>query len=166
MRLILLSVSVLLISHLTWSQKIPNRLKYKDIELIDGSTLDGSELKGKVIVTNLWGTWCKPCIAEIPDLNELVEEFGDADGVLFLAIASPPLDTPEKIQNFLEKREFNFRQMMPDSKSIFFDVTGGGTFPTTVVYDKSGSLQAKFVGSLEPDDFAKLRSMLPGLLEE
>ncbi len=166
MRTILFSICVLLAAHLVCGQTIPKRVKYKDIDLLDGSIIKGSEMKGKVIVTNLWGTWCKPCIAEIPDLNELVEEFGEADDVLFLAIASPPLDTPEKIQNFLEKREFNFRQMTPDAKSIFFDVTGGGTFPTTVVYDKSGSMQAKFVGSLEPDDFAKLRSMLPELLGE
>lgn len=63
-----------------------------------------SELKGKVVVINVWATWCGPCIKEIPELNKLVEEFASED-IRFLAFDD--LDSTQEL-SVMQKREIDF----------------------------------------------------------
>lgn len=158
-----LLVSVLAFS--LYGQKIAKQLEYQDLEYIDGTITTGAELENKVIVVNLWGTWCKPCIQEIPDLNELQKKFESQPDVLFLAIADPSIDTPEKIKRFLSKRNFNFKHLTPQSESIFFHLKGTVTFPTTLVYNKQGKLIKKFNDSLKQNEVDELTELIEDLSE-
>ena len=47
---------------------------------VDGSTLDFETLKGKVVFINMWATWCAPCIAEMPSIQELYNTYKDNSG--------------------------------------------------------------------------------------
>ena len=149
-----------------YAQKISKQLTYADLELIDGTTIAKSELEDKVIVVNLWGTWCKPCVAEIPDLNAIQKKFESTDDVLFLAIADPSLDNPKKINAFLEKRSFDFQHLIPVKESIFFRLGGTVTFPTTLVYDKEGKLKKKFNDSLTEKNVDQLTEVIEELSGE
>ncbi|WP_424961711.1 TlpA family protein disulfide reductase [Ekhidna sp.] len=143
-----------------FSQKISKQLSYQDIELIDGSTIKQSELKQKVIIANLWGTWCKPCIEEIPDLNQLVDSYKENNEVIFIAVADPYMDSPDKIMNFLEKRSFDFNHMIPAKESMFFELTGNIIFPTTILYDKNGRFVKKFTDTLTEKEIEKIRKLI------
>lgn len=68
--------------------------------LLDGKPLDPATLKEKVVIVDFWATWCGPCIAEIPNLKKLYEDFHDKG----LEIVGVSLDrSPEDVTAFLEE---------------------------------------------------------------
>ena len=101
--------------------------------LLTGETLDSRRLLGKVVVLKFWYVACGPCRQEIPQLNQMVDEFQDQP-VVFLGLA---LDKPEKLRAFLEEMPYRY-QVVPNAQPII-DAFGGTTYyPTHVVIDASG----------------------------
>ena len=70
----------------------------------DDASAEWGALKGKVVVVEFWATWCAPCIASIPHLNELAEQFRDED-VVFISL----VDTAERGSLSLRDQEL-FKQ--------------------------------------------------------
>jgi thiol-disulfide isomerase/thioredoxin len=113
---------------------------FKDIL---GNTYTPEDIKGKVVVINLWFTSCAPCIKEIPELNELVKEYENNDAVLFLALAldekGPRLDT------FLETHVFNY-SIVPSAQDYVVKKLQASSFPTHIVLDKNSNVMFIFAG--------------------
>ncbi|MEQ9423071.1 MAG: TlpA disulfide reductase family protein [Cyclobacteriaceae bacterium] len=101
------------------------------------------ELKGMVVVLNFWFIGCKPCIIEMPKLNELVAAFTDQE-VVFLAFA---LDNKSQLTNFLEKRQFDY-QIIPDGMKIASDYQVKA-YPTHFIIDQEGSIVYRQSGAFE-----------------
>jgi thiol-disulfide isomerase/thioredoxin len=69
---------------------------------IDGTTLDVNTLKGKTIFINFWATWCGPCVAEMPSINQIYQQYGKS--VVFLMIS---LDNKAAtVQKFMQKKQY------------------------------------------------------------
>ena len=101
--------------------------------LLTGETLDSRSLLGKVVVLKFWYVACGPCRQEIPQLNQMVDEFKEQP-VVFLGLA---LDGPEKLRAFLEEMPYRY-QVVPNAQPII-DAFGGTTYyPTHVVIDTRG----------------------------
>ena len=94
-----------------------------------------AELKGKVVAINFWFIGCKPCLIEIPELNEVVAKYKDQN-VVFLSIA---LDAKNQLIPFLQRTSFDY-EVIPDGRSIAkkFDVGG---YPTHFLIDQKGKVQ-------------------------
>ncbi len=148
------------------AQEIPGTLIYEHISLLDGTVLPKSALQDKIIIANIWATWCRPCLEEIPDLNALVASYEDRTDIIFLAIASSDRDNSLKVEKFLEKSVFRFQHLKPEVRPAFLQWNGTIKYPTTVIYGKSGELQKKFVGRLKPRELAKIRDFLDSSLTE
>lgn len=98
------------------------------VQTLDGNTIKLSDLKGKLVVINWWATFCKPCIAEMPGLNMLVEKYGSED-VVFLALA---MDTEADLRAFLEQQDFLYQQALAtEATNVIF----GYSFPRNVIVD-------------------------------
>ena len=83
---------------------------------MNGKTYSLSSLKGKVVVINFWFVECKPCVIEMPELNEIVEKYKSAE-VVFLAFA---MNEKPKIESFLKKHTFDYI-ILPDSGTVIGD---------------------------------------------
>ncbi|WP_211218059.1 TlpA family protein disulfide reductase [Niabella aurantiaca] len=123
-----------------------------------GQTHTPQSLKGKVVFINFWATWCPPCIAEMPAINELYASFKENPGIVFLLVDADQ-DLP-KATAFMKEKQFSlpvssFRGTVPTSWY-------SGTLPTTVVLDKAGNLVYQHEGAA---DFSnkKFRAFLEGL---
>lgn len=116
-------------SELTGKEAIP--FSAKDIK---GNEYSLKDLRGKIIVINFWFVECKPCVIEMPELNELVKKYENKE-VVFLGFATN--DTP-KIKSFLEKKEFLYH-IIPNSKQVAADYNVSG-YPTHIVIDQSSKI--------------------------
>jgi peroxiredoxin len=116
---------------------------------IDGKIVNTQDLRGKIIVYNLWFVGCPPCMEEIPKLNEIVDEYEGKD-VVFLGLTS---SSKNDIENFIKKNPFKY-QIVPNSAAImlgsFGEAASDGTlklgFPTHIVVNREGFIEVKATG--------------------
>lgn len=125
--------------------------------------LDGNEwslelLKGKIIVMNFWFVECKPCIAEMPDLNKLVEEYKGRD-VVFLGFAT---NEETRIRSFLEKQKFSYR-IVPRSGQVA-EAYGVTSFPTHIIVDAASKI-VYVTSGLGPTTVSGLKAEIDKLLK-
>jgi thiol-disulfide isomerase/thioredoxin len=104
--------------------------KLKDEQV---NVFDFESAKGKVVFINFWATWCPPCIAEMPSIQELYNDYQDK--VVFLFVTS---DWYSEINPFLEKNHYTFKVYRPlDKDSGLFEVP---SIPRTFLIDKNGNV--------------------------
>ena len=127
------------------------------------NTMDGTEfqfnsllLKEKYILIDFWGTWCGPCVAEMPKVKEYQEKYKDKLTILGINFG----DTKERIEEFLTPKNYNWKQILSgkgnDDFSLKFNV---GAFPTKFIIDPNGKILYRFVGDGE-ESFAILDELL------
>jgi len=111
------------------------------LKTISGEKIETKDLKGKVIVLNLWYTTCHPCIAELPALNKLVIEYKNKN-VVFLGLST---DTKEMLdRDFFPNYKFDFK-IIPGAGDIVEKIGHTG-FPTTYIIDTKGNVIEAWVG--------------------
>jgi uncharacterized protein (TIGR03435 family) len=109
----------------------------KMLQVPEGKKLEWSALKGKVVVLEFWATWCGPCVAAIPHLNELADKFKDQP-VQFVAVT----DEDEKIIVPFLKRKAIHAWIGLDTDKSMFKAYGISGIPQTVIVDKKGKIVA------------------------
>lgn len=106
-----------------------------------GETLTNENLNGKVVVINAWFISCKPCVMEMPKLNEIVKEY-KRKNVEFVAIT---MEEKSAITKFLKKTEFNYKHHVA-SQMDFLQNNGFFAYPTHIVIGKDGIVTKTIVG--------------------
>ncbi len=110
-----------------------------------GADVDSSTMRGKVMVVNFWGTWCGPCVREMPEFQELHEKYLSDPQVVIVAISND--HDPDELKAWMEKRGFDFRALIDDGYvSQSAQVRG---FPTTWFIDPEGAIVFTKVGYTE-----------------
>ncbi len=135
-------------------------------ETLEGEKLDVADLKGKVVVLNVWGSWCGPCRAEAPHFAKVANDLKGED------VAFVGLNTRDGNKQQALAFEADYKIPYPslydrDGKLILFGFPKGTLspkgIPSTVVLDKEGKIAARALMAI---DDAKLRSMIDPLLKE
>ena len=124
----------------------------------DGEPFDLAALRGKTVVVNMWATWCKPCIAELPSLDALAARFRNDPDVAFLLISR---DVPQNLRSYLgrHKRPAIPIAVLPPGT----DIPGAGAIvPETFIIAPSGEVKALHRGAANWDDPTVVR-LLTGL---
>ncbi|GAA2117889.1 TlpA disulfide reductase family protein [Kitasatospora saccharophila] len=125
---------------------------------ISGTTLDGKQVKlsdyrGKVVVLNLWGSWCSACRTEAPGLQELWQKYRD-QGVQFLGINTRDND-PANAVAFERNKGVTFPSIYdPDGTQILRFPKGNlspQAIPSTMVIDRDGRMAARVFGGRSSD---------------
>jgi len=108
---------------------------------LNGEKVVLSELKGKKVIVDLWGTWCPPCVKEVPHFIKLRETIG-ADELEIIGISTEPAET---VRAFADENNINytivaFEGELPEFYSQF------PSLPTTIFIDKNGNIEDIFSG--------------------
>jgi len=124
----------------------------------DGIPVAPEDLQGEVIFLNFWGTYCPPCIAEMPEIQGIYNDYRDK--VKFILVAA---ESPQKVQNFLDSRGYELPSYyagsgMPEALSV-------RSIPTTFIISRDGKIVSKKVGAADWDSKAT-RRVFDTLLEE
>jgi len=120
-------------------------------ENMEGKQISLSSLKGKVILLNLWATWCPPCRAEMPSMERLYQKLKNKNfTILAISTPTPPKETREKIVSYINDNKYTFPVLIDDSQEISYQY-GSGSIPTSWIIDADGKVLARFVGAMEWD---------------
>ena len=123
-----------------------------------GNSYSLESLKGKVIVINFWFIECKPCVMEMPELNELVAKF-KGDDVVFLGFAT---NDKSKIESFLKSKSFNYNIIA--SSGEIANTYNVNSFPTHLVIDKNSVVSYSAIG-LGPNTMQEIESTIEALIK-
>jgi uncharacterized protein (TIGR03435 family) len=120
-----------------------------------GASTTWEALKGKVVVLEFWTTWCGPCVAAIPHLNELAEKLADQP-VQFIAITD---EKAKVVEPFLKKKRIKAWVAL-DADRATFQAYGLRGIPRTILIDREGVI----VAMIQPTELTEqvLRDMLAG----
>jgi thiol-disulfide isomerase/thioredoxin len=130
----------------------------------EGTTLDGSrlslqDLRGTVVVVNLWASWCAPCRAEAPVLEEIARE--TTGKATFVGIVSGGKDSIANASSFARRYGLSYPSIYDGDNSVvlaFGSLLPPSAIPTTIVLDRQGRVAARALGQVD-------RSRLLGILE-
>ena len=101
----------------------------------DHKVFDLSELGGKPTLVNLWATWCAPCVIEMPQLDQLADDY---QGRLRVVTLSQDMQGSVKVKPFFAARKFRHLEPWLDPENALIFHYGGGILPLTVMYDAKG----------------------------
>lgn len=125
------------------------RLKDFEIQCVDGSVFSLSENKGKIVVINLWATYCGPCVQELPHFNEFAARHPEDTAVL--AVHSSFTD--RDVNEYLSEKDWNNIPFAVDTEDdlIWGIVNGSQALPQTIVLDADGIVIYNQCGSVTPE---------------
>ncbi len=106
-----------------------------------GRTIDLSKLRGRVVVLNLWATYCAPCIEELPSLLALQKQMPD------LSIVAVSMDQdPDVYRRFLVQHHVDLLTVRDEDQRVNA-LYGTAQIPETYIIDKQGVMRRKFIGA-------------------
>ncbi|GAB3072029.1 redoxin domain-containing protein [Salinicoccus sesuvii] len=121
------------------------------------TTLEGEEIQlselteEKGVILNFWGTWCKPCREEMPDMNETYLDGHDDYEIVAVNVA----ENAQQIRQFISglDAELEFPIAMDESRSVT-KAYNIGPLPTTIAVNKEGIIVKKQESQLTPEDIS------------
>jgi thiol-disulfide isomerase/thioredoxin len=119
------------------------------------------DYRGKVVVLNIWATWCVPCREEMPMLVELEKEYA-ARGVVFIAASLDDRQTRARIPEFLSKYSVGFTVWVGASTMDLDDLKLGQVVPATAFLDREGRIVARVLGQMSKDELKERLDWLTG----
>lgn len=124
----------------------------------NGAAIKLSDLKGKGVVLNFWGSWCQPCKAEFPELEKQFQRY-KAEGIEVVGVNIS--ETPLAIQQFVDQYKVSFPILM-DRDSQIASLYQIGPIPTTYFINKDGVIQDEFIGQMtESTIIEKMKKIKP-----
>ena len=154
------------------NQKRPERphyaIKAPDFQLrtVQGKLFKLSDYHGKVVLLNFWGTWCGPCLQEIPDFNNLYSKY-NKNGLEIVGVTVPRSGVPDSdshLQKFMKRWNMDYTivkdingyetqmVMIEYGRTIGRPITG---VPTTLIIDRDGYIVRGYVGPRKESEFYK-----------
>jgi cytochrome c biogenesis protein CcmG/thiol:disulfide interchange protein DsbE len=117
------------------------------VALRDGRIWTQDSLHGRVVLVNVWATWCAPCRVEMPALQQLADSYAE-DGVIVLGLSvdrGPAAD----VDAFLADRDITYPVAIVDDETVraFGGVRG---YPTSLLLDRTGVIRHSVLGPIGP----------------
>jgi cytochrome c biogenesis protein CcmG/thiol:disulfide interchange protein DsbE len=132
------------------------------LETLDRNELDLEDLRGQVVVINLWASWCPPCRAEMPALQHVYEDLKD-QGLVVLGVHMTAQDSESKAAEFVREFGLTFPILL-DRSGLVGKLYQSRALPTTFFVGRDGVIREVVVGG--PLNEVTLRSNVQPLLEE
>ena len=117
-------------------------IEFPDFNVVDinGIEYNNEKLKGKTTVIKTWFIACKPCVAEMPELNKFVKKYKNEERIQFVSLA---LDTKPLLLDFLQKQEFEYA-VIGEQKDLIQNKLNLPAYPTHLVVNEKGHIAKVF----------------------
>jgi thiol-disulfide isomerase/thioredoxin len=131
-----------------------------ELKKLDGNTLRLSELKGQIVILDFWATWCGPCVASLPRIVELSQEYKGAEVELVTVNIE---QKPSEIQALLDRLEIKPTVVL-DSDGAVARAYMAEAIPQTVIIDREGNVSHVIIGGGDATE-KKVRQTLDSILD-
>ncbi len=133
---------------------------------VSENTINPAET-GKITIINFWGTWCTPCVKELPYFDQIASEYKDTVTVVAIHSSASKETSPEYVKNHYPDSKLIFANDIPDENDNFngkyyLNLGGSGAYPYTVIINENGIIQEIFVKALHYED---LKNAVDAILE-
>jgi thiol-disulfide isomerase/thioredoxin len=116
---------------------------------LDGSKFDLAARRDKVVLLNLWATWCGPCREEIPELQKLHDKYGPKGfEVVGVSVDEGPVST---VQEFIAEQKMTYPIAL-DAEGKLASILETSVLPSSVLIDRTGRIVWKRYSYIPPDD--------------
>jgi cytochrome c biogenesis protein CcmG/thiol:disulfide interchange protein DsbE len=126
-------------------------------QTLGGDSISLAAMRGKVVLLNVWATWCHPCRDEIPQLEALHKQFG-AKGLEVVGVSIDAAGTEEGVRAFM--RDFKMTYPVwydPDERVTARFLTVG--VPETFLIDRAGVIRWRKIGPISPADSSLMKAL-------
>jgi thiol-disulfide isomerase/thioredoxin len=115
------------------------------ISRADGTVINSSDLRGRVVVMDFWATWCPACRREMPELEKLYRRYQGNSKISFWAVdVQEGGDTPERVREFMQKSGYTLPVAFGSQKLC--DALSPQGFPSLIIIDASGRIRLEHTG--------------------
>ncbi len=111
---------------------------------LEGNEYQLSNLKGNMIIINVWASWCKPCQFEMPAMQEIFDKYKDK-GLILLAVNNTYQDNLSDVINFVSENRLTFPILL-DTEGIVSNKYQVQALPSTFFIDKTGKISEIVIG--------------------
>ena len=112
------------------------------VELLAGGDFTLSEHRGKVVFLTFWATWCPPCIAEMPAIQELSEKYGS--DVVFIGVNIA--EDTRRVQDFINREGYTYNIGLDKTGYLITELYPTDGIPYTLIIDANGFIVNEFLG--------------------
>jgi thiol-disulfide isomerase/thioredoxin len=133
---------------------MPSEIMQADMKSPDGKTFKLADTKDKVLLVNMWATWCMPCVKEMPEIDKLNSEMGDK--VQAISITAVDDDNSEaQIKSFLKSKNFTYQQGIADTKTwdALAEFSKAPGIPINFILTKDGKIVKTLIGGRKYEEF-------------
>ena len=114
------------------------------LEALDGTEVSLSQYRGDVVLINFWATWCPPCRAEIPDIEDAYRARKD-EGLVVLGVSVEQSHT--SVAPFVELAGMTYPVLLDELSQVYNTYRAPG-LPMSILVDENGVIQARHIGQL------------------
>jgi thiol-disulfide isomerase/thioredoxin len=145
---------------------LPETVRTRQLKSLDKGSFSLSDFAGKVLVINLWASWCGPCRREVPDYEKVRKEYvGRA--VEFIALtAEDPNTSSNRVKQFVREVNFGFRMGWADRETASALMNGRTAIPQTLVIAGDGRILNHWRGYSPGQGRDRLREAIEHALSE
>jgi peroxiredoxin len=148
------------------SMALPATVRDAELKAVSGAPIKLADYSGKVVVVNLWATWCGPCRSEIPELVKLYREFRPKGLEVVGLSTENPEASAEGVRQFVSDFSMNYRVGWATSEVAVTLMNNRNAIPQSFVISRDGRVLTRFVGFNAMETPTKLRKAVEEALND
>ena len=139
---------------------LPESLRERSLKSLDNNSFRLGDFSGKVVVLNLWASWCGPCRREVPEYENVRKEFAGRN-VEFIGLTTEnPRTSSKRVREFVRSLNFGFRLGWADGETADTLMNGSNAIPQTLVIAPDGRVVSHWEGYVRGHSGDHLRSSI------
>jgi len=144
---------------------LPENLRERQIKSLNSGSFRFADFHGKVVVINLWASWCGPCRMEVPEYEKVRKAYAGRDVEFIGLTTEDPRTSSDRVNKFLRDISFGFRLGWADRETARTLMNGRNSIPQTLVIDADGRVVNHWSGYSPGQSGNKLKQTIDQALQ-
>ena len=144
---------------------LPESVLEREIRALDNKNFRLADFHGKVLVINLWASWCGPCRREVPEYERVRKSYAGREVEFIGLTTEDPRSASDRVKNFLRDVNFGFRLGWADRELARTLMNGKNSIPQTLVVGANGAVVSHWAGYAPGRSAGRLRDAIENTLK-